>query len=250
MELWDDNMKIIFLGTNGWFATKLGYTACVLVETPKEYIFLDTGTGFSRAPLYTKEDKPVRIFLSHFHLDHIIGFFWLAAALPKKEIEVYGQPGTEKVITTLIDKPFFPVPLKRQQLRLSFHELKTGHHRIHDLDVMCDLLEHSDPVYGYRINNLSYCTDTKPCQNSVKLSQDAELLIHECSFKEGREGGSHSRPSEAAKIASEAKVKRLILFHFDASVYSTKREKAQAARIAGKTFANTAVAEDSMEVVI
>jgi len=243
-------MKITFLGTNGWFTTNLGYTACVLAETPEEYLFLDAGTGFFRAPFYTKEDKPVRIFLSHFHLDHIIGFSWLAAALPKKEIKVYGQPGTEKAITTLIDKPFFPTPIKRQSLRLSFHELKPGHHVIHDLDVTCDLLMHSDPVYGYRIDNLSYCTDTKPCQNSVKLSRDAELLIHECSFKEGRVGGSHSRPSEAARVALQAKVKRLILFHFDASAYRTKRDKAQAARIAKKTFANTAVAEDAMQVII
>ena len=66
-------MKIYFLGTMGWFDTKLGNTLCVLVDTGKEYIIFDAGTGFSKIDNYIKDKRPIYLFLSHFHLDHIIG---------------------------------------------------------------------------------------------------------------------------------------------------------------------------------
>ena len=39
-------MKVLFLGTNGWYDTKTGNTTCILIETKKEYIILDAGNGF------------------------------------------------------------------------------------------------------------------------------------------------------------------------------------------------------------
>ena len=39
-------MKIIFLGTNGWYDTKTGNTLSVFMKTKKEYIILDAGSGF------------------------------------------------------------------------------------------------------------------------------------------------------------------------------------------------------------
>jgi ribonuclease BN (tRNA processing enzyme) len=188
--------------------------------------------------------------LSHFHLDHIIGFFWIAAALQGKEIDVYGQPGTEKAITTLIDRPFFPTPIMQQHLKLRINEIDPGRTRIADLVVECDYLKHSDPVYGYRINNISYCTDTMPCRNSVKLSRDADLLIHESAFSEAKARGSHSKPSEAAQIASEANAKKLVLFHFDANTYRLREDKVEAGISARRIFPNTVVAEDLMEITV
>ena len=36
-------MKIHFLGTNGWFDTRLGNTLSVLLDTAKAYIVFDAG---------------------------------------------------------------------------------------------------------------------------------------------------------------------------------------------------------------
>ena len=38
-------MKIIFLGTIGWYDTETGNTVCTLIETKREFIILDAGSG-------------------------------------------------------------------------------------------------------------------------------------------------------------------------------------------------------------
>ena len=67
-------MKITFLGTNSWFSTKTGNTVCALIEAEDFYIILDAGDGIHKLGKYFKGDKPIYMFLSHFHFDHIIGF--------------------------------------------------------------------------------------------------------------------------------------------------------------------------------
>jgi ribonuclease Z len=65
---------------------------------------------------------------------------------------------------------------------------------------------------------LAYCTDTVPCEGSVRLARGADLLIHEATFldshlEEAKERG-HSTASQAAEIARRAQAKRLLLTHF------------------------------------
>ena len=66
-------MKVTFLGTNGWFDTATGNTPSILVQSEKFDIILDAGNGIARADRYITQDKPVFLFLSHFHIDHIAG---------------------------------------------------------------------------------------------------------------------------------------------------------------------------------
>ena len=63
-------MKIHFLGTNGWHTTETGDTLCTLIETENEYIVLDAGNAIRKLDKF--EDKPVFLFLSHFHIDHFL----------------------------------------------------------------------------------------------------------------------------------------------------------------------------------
>ncbi len=59
--------------------------------------------------------------------------------------------------------------------------------------------------------------DTRPCQNLVEASRDADLLIHESTFSDDEQARAietrHSTAREAAKVGAEAKVKRLVLTH-------------------------------------
>jgi ribonuclease Z len=59
--------------------------------------------------------------------------------------------------------------------------------------------------------------DTRECKNSIVLSEDADLLIHEATFSAQEEELAfdyyHSTTTQAATIAAKAKVKRLILTH-------------------------------------
>ena len=89
-----------------------------------------------------------------------------------------------------------------------------------------------------------YSGDTKPCKNMVKISEGADLLIHDGTFLEEEEGRAHADVKQAAKIAKKAKVKQLILTHISRR-YTSAKELEEKAR---KFFPNAKVAYDFMRV--
>jgi len=101
------------------------------------------------------------------------------------------------------------------------------------------------PRQGIKI---AYSGDTRPAKSLEKLAEGADLLIHEATLaddllKRALEDG-HSTPSQAAKTAKKAKVKRLILTHVSSRYRDTQPLLEQARKI----FPNTDVAEDFMAI--
>ena len=247
-------MRIIFLGTNGWFETATGNTLCVLIKTSQCDIVLDAGSGFFRLDKYIDGTKPVYLLLSHFHMDHISGLHGLSKISCGKGLTIIGQEGTRKVINTLVSRPF-TVPLDRLGYNTEIIELPAEQRQIlFDLQYLPML--HSDPCLGYRITadgrTIAFCTDTGYCENAVKLAKEADLLITECAFKPGESNPEwpHLNPETAAKIAVESGAKRLALAHFDAARYLTREERAGAEKTARKTFPASFAAADLMEAEI
>ncbi|MEM5852804.1 MAG: ribonuclease Z [Candidatus Aenigmatarchaeota archaeon] len=89
-----------------------------------------------------------------------------------------------------------------------------------------------------------YTGDTRPCDNVLKISRNADLLIHDGTFLEEEEGKSHADVKQAAKIAKEANVKQLILTHISRR-YTDVSELEEEAK---KIFPNTKVAHDFMQI--
>jgi ribonuclease BN (tRNA processing enzyme) len=243
-------MKITFLGTNGWYDTNTGNTICTLIETKSCYIILDAGNGIYKADRYIKKAKPVYLFLSHFHLDHIIGLHILLK-FKFSSLNIFGQPGTSKIVPEFIGD-IFSVPPNKLPYKCKIADVGEGWHN-EPFKFRCLQLKHVSPCFGYRleIDNkvISYCTDTGPCKEAVELSKDADLLISECAFKAGHEnpGWPHMNPELAGKLAIESGAKKLALTHFDANEYQTLRERKEAERSARRIFKNTVAALDDME---
>lgn len=90
-----------------------------------------------------------------------------------------------------------------------------------------------------------YSGDTRPCKNIVKISKNADLLIHDGTFLEEDVGNkAHTDVKEAAKSAKKAKVKQLILTHISRR-YTDLSELEEEAK---KVFKNSKVAYDFMKV--
>jgi ribonuclease BN (tRNA processing enzyme) len=247
-------MKIIFLGTNGWYSTKTGNTPCILIDSEKYYLVFDAGDGIYKLDKYIVSNKPVYLFLSHFHLEHLFGFHIINKFRFKQGIRVYGQKGTRKVLNTLVDHPF-TVPFHDLPTKIKINELSEGTHKI-PFSVSCKFLLHADPCLGYRINierkTIVYCTDTGICNNSLELSKGADILIHECASKVGEYYSKwpHTNPMEAADLARRATVKQLVLVHFDAERYKSMEDRKQAETEARKLFKNTIAAQDGLVITM
>ncbi len=249
-------MKITFLGTNGWYDTDTGNTICTLIETEDCFIILDAGNGFYKLDKYIKNDKPIYLFLSHFHFDHIVGLHCKNKFNFKQGIKIYGQKGTKDILNKIINQPFtLPLQHKEVLFNIEVYELLEQANTL-PFSVKSKPLLHWSPCLGFRFEFeekiISYCIDTGPCENLIELAKNADLLIAECSFRinEHHEGLAHLNPGTAAKIGQEAEVKKLALTHFDAYRYQTLEQRKKAEEFAKKIFPNTIVAIDDMQIEI
>ena len=91
--------------------------------------------------------------------------------------------------------------------------------------------------------------DTRPCANTLEMSRNADLLVHEATFGDEEaeraiETG-HSTAREAAMLARDADVRRLMLTHFSAR-YS--HDASELEREARQVFGNVTAARDGTEI--
>lgn len=94
----------------------------------------------------------------------------------------------------------------------------------------------------------AFCSDTKPHETIIKSVQNVDLLYHEATFTEEHieraKATFHSTAKQAAAVAKEANVRKLILGHFS-SRYENSATHIEEAKL---IFENTISAEDGMVV--
>lgn len=247
-------MNVIFLGTNGWYDTETGNTVCTLIETDDYFIILDAGNGIYKVDQYIRSKKPIYLFLSHFHLDHIIGLHILNKFNFCQGMHIYGQAGIKNILNTIIDEPY-TIPFTKLPFKVEVYELSE---RLYNIPFLVEYkyLFHSSKCLGYRFELdekiLTYIPDTGICKNAIELAENADLVIAECSFKLGQRNveWQHLNPEDAVKIAKDAGAKKLALLHFDASIYRSLEERIEVQKKMKKEFENFIVTFDDMEIEI
>ncbi len=250
-------MKIVFLGTGGYHPNQRRHTAGVLL--PGAGLLFDAGTGLFRLTDHLKSPT-LRIFLTHSHLDHIVGLTYLLVPFAKGELESVVVHADAKTIATVKEHLFaqsiFPV-----MPAFEFVELAAGAIALDDGVTVSHLALASHPggSRGYRVSwndngvhkSLAYITDTAVDGTYHDFIRGADLLIHECYFADDMqdwgERTGHSCTSQVARLAAETGVKRLILTHIDPQ---HPEDDPIGLTRAKSHYGNIELAEDLMEVEV
>lgn len=167
-------------------------------------------------------DDLTDIVLTHFHPDHVSGMplllmdMWLLGRT--RPLNIYGLHYTMDRLEGLMGfygwaewPNFFPVGFYRLPQAEMAQVLDCDDFRIYSSPV-----HHMIPTIGLRVESknpgrvLAYSCDTEPCDETVRLADGADILIHEAA---GAFFG-HSSAEQAGEIATRAEVGKLYLIHY------------------------------------
>ena len=214
-------MKLLLLGTTGYHPNDRRQTACLML--PELGVVFDAGTAMYRVRDYLATDT-LDIFLTHAHLDHVVGLTFMFDVLHGRQMQhvrVHGeQPKLDAIRTHLFSELLFPVepPFEMCPLQQDI-QLKDGAQLTHFG------LKHPGGSVGFRIDwddrSMAYVTDTTATADAdyIEKIRDVDLLIHECYFDDSMTEQAkltgHSCLTPVAQVAAQAEVGRLVLVHLN-----------------------------------
>lgn len=215
-------MLVHCLGTGSAGAGPDRTTSMLAVEAAGHAVLVDCG-GDAVQRLLAAGLDPVAldaVILTHEHPDHISGYplllekLWLRGR--RDPLPVYGPAPTLEKARTLFD--VFNTDNWDGLPERIYHEVAmepgAGVARLGGLVITATPVVHPVPTIGLRFEAegrvFAYSCDTAPTPNVVELARGADLLIHEATASTP---GVHSSPEEAAAVAAEAGVRRLLLTH-------------------------------------
>ncbi len=270
-------LRLKFWGVRGSIATpqpdNLGFggnTTCLEVRLPdNEIVIIDGGTGLRYLGLalmqeFANQRLSLRILMTHFHWDHIQGIpFFAPLYVPGNEVAFYSEHSEERLRETLegqMSSPYFPVRFEHMAARRRFVQLSPDLH-IGDATIRAFPMNHPQGASGYRIERdgavIVHASDLEHGDAKFEKilldhAQNANVLIYDAQYTpeeyESKQGWGHSTWVEAVRIAREAKVKKLVLFHHDPG--HDDRFMEALVEQARKHFENTEAAMQGREIIL
>jgi ribonuclease BN (tRNA processing enzyme) len=219
------DIRIKFLGTGSILPDPDRSCSSLLIETIKEKILVDVGPG----TLHRLKDIKIApheityIFITHFHPDHVSDLVPILFALKNMHsyshntsLRVWGPRGFINFMHGM--EIAYGKWLHSTDDNFKFYELKRRLLDFPGFRLIWGKVIHKNESVGYRfeINNkiIAISGDSGYCGELTRLCKDADLAVLECSYPDELAVEGHLSPSLAAKIASDANVKRLVLTHF------------------------------------
>ena len=216
-----------------------GNTACVYVEgNDQTRLIFDAGTGIRALGEDIPVDKlPLHLFFSHYHWDHIQGFpFFQPAYQAGRDIYLLSDhlPENPDSILEQMSEPHFPVPSDALKAPIKTLPIKHGCIQLGDLRISTLAANHPGGCCAYRVDStqgsFAYVTDNEldpPSKQTTTYNEwiswlrGVDLLVHDAMYldeeQQGTHGWGHSLISQTLQLATDAKVKNVVLFHHDPS---------------------------------
>jgi ribonuclease BN (tRNA processing enzyme) len=244
-------MKLVLLGTTGYHPNDHRHTACMML--PESGVVLDAGTAMFRVRDYLATDT-LDIFLTHSHLDHVVGLSFLFDVLVDRQVDHVTVHAQREKIAAIQNHLFAP-ELFPARVPAEFRAIVEKVH-LPDGGVVTHFpLEHPGGALGYRLDwpgrSLAYVTDTtaRPDADYLQHIRGVDVLIHECYFTdEHRDWAAktgHSCATAVVELARDAEVGRLLLVHINPLVADDRLYELDRMR---SIFLHTEIGTDRMTV--
>ncbi len=226
-------MRVTVLGSSASYAGPGRACAGYLVQAGEASVLVDCGNGVL-ANLGRIID-PVTldaVFVTHRHPDHFLDLYSLQAALryapegPAPPLELHLPPGLADRMTCVHGSH------AASEMRAAFSTREMEECRVVEFDAGRGggndgngplrfeprPMEHADPTFGLRVTrgdaSLFYTADTAYAEAVVEAARGVDVLVAEATLVERYAGKApHLTPGQAAALAHEAGVGRLVLTH-------------------------------------
>ena len=213
-----------------------GNTISVEISCGGESLLFDAGSGLPLAgrKLSGHTEKPVNLFMSHFHYDHIIGLpFFCPLYMSSASVTLWsgnlaGQQTTRDMLRYIMKPPFFPVSPDMCAARVGCNDFAPGDviEPIPGAFLRTGMLNHPGGSIGYRVEwmgrTVAIITDTEHLTGELdrtvlSLIENADLFIYDGAFEDQEmekfQGYGHSTWQQAIRLAKAVNVKRTAIIH-------------------------------------
>ena len=227
-----------------------GNTPCIEVRTnDNQLIILDAGSGIRELGKQIAKNghiDSIHIFISHYHWDHIQGIpFFMPLYENGNDITFYGEGCSGKKVKDILAyqmaSNYFPINLDEVNSKINFVEIKTNSvYQAGKIKVETHRANHSSPTITYKFtegdkkvvympDNELYLEDPQHIHSLAEVLEknkelidfcsDCDYLIHDSMYDEisvlGKKGWGHTGNVSLAYFSILAKVKNLVLFHYN-----------------------------------
>lgn len=247
-----------------------GHTSCATVTSAAgEILIIDAGTGIKRLgeKLMAGEaanELHLHVFLTHFHLDHVIGLPFFAPLYSPKAVITFYSPAspqeTEKSLRGVMGGRYFPVDFKETASQKNFVKAEEDSFSVGKLKISACPLHHPQGSAAYKIeekqSSVVFATDTEPPEQGMderlaSFIKGVSCFIYDATFTpeeyQMRQGWGHSTWFEGTKLARRAGVKRLLLSHFNPEHADSQVD--EMVKQARQEFRRTAAARERLRLM-
>lgn len=217
-----------------------GNTACVEIRCGNQVLIFDAGSGLRQLGHALANERPgqIHLFLSHYHIDHIMGLPFFAPLYSAEcAMSLWGayseaECDVEHALRRLMSEPLFPVQLGDLRARLKFQDFRSGEtlNPSPDITIRTTPLRHPGGATGYRVEYggkcVAYLSDMEFPEGAIDagvlaLAYSSDLVILDTTYTDQElplhAGWGHASWQQGVRLASLSKAKRLCLFHHDPS---------------------------------
>jgi phosphoribosyl 1,2-cyclic phosphodiesterase len=217
-----------------------GDTTCLEIRAKSDdIIIIDAGTGIRRLGNQLIKEKRFQFhfIFTHAHWDHVMGFpYFKPLYFKNAQFQMHRCPFHSKFVETMLSKvmapPNFPVKYSDIKAKMTYIEACPTEFEIGSVKVVPIPLNHPNNGSGYKFiedgKTFVFLTDNElgyihpgglSYSDYMEFSSDADLLIHDAEYtpKEYKifMDWGHSVYTDVLKLAFEAGVKKLGLFHIN-----------------------------------